>query len=116
MTLSRRAFLLLTGAMWTPPGSSGARAATRTWVIDEDLPQSRVFVHRLNATGARIASLSGDAGWLWIESLSMETEIGGLTRFADAFVLAQFGADIGLHAKHHRAWKEGAVLWTLAHG
>jgi hypothetical protein len=113
MNLTRRAFLIASGSMLFWPNAASS-ASTRTWVIDSDLPQSRVFLQRLHATGARIASLSGDAGWLWIERLSNEAAIGGLTRFSDAFVLAQLGADIGMRATRHRAWNERAVLWTLA--
>ncbi|SAL82098.1 hypothetical protein AWB74_06155 [Caballeronia arvi] len=117
MNMTRRTFLIASGLTWIPPG--GVRASARTWVIDEDLPQSRVIVSRLSVTGARIASLSGDAGWLWIERLSSEAlsshVIGGLTRFSDAFVLAQLGAGIGMRALHHREWKAGALLWTLQH-
>ncbi|KXV04024.1 hypothetical protein CR51_15040 [Caballeronia megalochromosomata] len=120
MSTTRRAFLIATGAsglLWTSFGLA-AQASTRTWIVDEALPQSRVLVRQARMTGARLASLSGDAGWLWFERLSEEAmstshAIGGLTRFADAFVLAQLGAGIGMRATHHRAFDDGAVLWTL---
>lgn len=128
MSTTRRAFLIATGASAFVSISFGGAMETsaRTWVIDEDLPQSLVFVRRARMTGARIASLSGDAGWLWIERLSQEAmtssrAIGGLTRFADAFVLTRLAASAGMRATRHRAWdvsesEEGAVLWTVEHG
>jgi hypothetical protein len=123
MSTTRRAFLISAGASGLPWISVGvaARASTRIWVIDEALPQSRVMLRRARLTSARVESLSGDAGWLWIERLSKEAmssshAIGGLTRFADAFVLSQLGAGIGMRATHHRAFVDDAVLWTLEHG
>ncbi|SAK61896.1 hypothetical protein AWB76_03136 [Caballeronia temeraria] len=113
MTTTRRTFLIATGSLpWMPFGGA-MRPSTRTWVVDEGLPQSRVLVRRAHLTGARIASLSGDAGWLWIERLSSSQAIGGITRFADAFVLSQLGADNGMRATRHRAFDNGAVLWTI---
>ncbi|MFM0324667.1 hypothetical protein [Caballeronia glebae] len=118
MNTTRRAFLIAAGVAGMPWRSLGVAmpVSTRIWVVDEDLPQSRVLVRRARLTGAGIASLSGDAGWLWIERLSSLHAIGGITRFADAFVLSQLGADIGMRATHHRAFENGAVLWTLERG
>ncbi|BAO88491.1 hypothetical protein [Caballeronia cordobensis] len=116
MNVTRRAFLLATGSIWIPCVAAVETPSARTWVIDEDLPQSRVLVRRMNEHGARVVSLSGDAGWLWFERLSNEAAIGGLTRFSDAFVLAQLGAGNGMRALHHREWKEGALLWTFERG
>ncbi|SPB12848.1 hypothetical protein NOV72_00152 [Caballeronia novacaledonica] len=113
MNATRRAFLIAAGASGLPWISlaGASQASTRIWVIDDGLPQSRVLVRSIKG---RVESLSGDAGWLWIERLSKATmPIGGLTRFADAFVLSQLGADIGMRATHHRAFADGAVLWTL---
>jgi hypothetical protein len=119
MSTTRREFLIAMGAAGWPWNASGVvmRASTRIWVVDRDLPQSRLVLRR----DARFAALSGDAGWLWIERLSKEAVarsdgIGGITRFADAFVFAQLGAEIGMRAQHHRAWDDGALLWTLEHG
>ena len=118
MSTTRRAFLIATGATGLLRAAFGdaAQSSTRTWVIDRELPQSRVVVRHAALTGARIASLTGDAGWLWIERLSSSQAISGLTRFADAFVLMQLGAEIGMRATRHRGWEEGAVLWTLERG
>ncbi|WP_321801764.1 hypothetical protein [Caballeronia sp. J97] len=115
MSTTRRAFLIATGVSglpWIPFGCT-MRASTRVWVVDEALPQSGVVVHRARMTGARVASLSGDAGGLWIERLSSSPSIAGITRFADAFVLSQLGAETGMRATRHRAFANGAVLWTL---
>jgi hypothetical protein len=117
MSTSRRAFLIATcasGLVCT--GFGGAAAPTRTWVIDEELPQSGVLIRRARLSGSRIASLPGDAGWLWFERLSLEAMssrgVGGLTRCADAFVLTQLAAGIGMRATR-RMLDEHAVLWTL---
>ncbi|BCQ25686.1 hypothetical protein NK8_38640 [Caballeronia sp. NK8] len=119
MSTTRREFLIAMGAAGWPSRSSGIvmRASTRIWVVDQDLRQSGAVLRR----ATRIAALSGDAGWLWFERLSKEAVarsdgIGGITRFADAFVFAQLGAEIGMRAQHHRAWDDGALLWTLEHG
>ncbi|WP_250515360.1 hypothetical protein [Caballeronia sp. INDeC2] len=120
MNPARRAFLIAAGASGLPWISFGREktAAARIWVVDEDLPHSRLIVRRARLTSGRVESLAGDAGWLWIERLSKDAmssphAIGGLTRFADAFVLSQLGAGIGMRATHHRAFDDGAVLWTL---
>lgn len=119
MSATRREFLIAMGAAGLPWKASGdvVPTSTRIWVVDQDLPQSAAVLRR----HVRIAALSGDAGWLWIERLSKEAAarpdgIGGITRFADAFVLTQFGSEIGMRARHHRAWDDGALLWTLEHG
>lgn len=110
---TRRAFLIAMGVVpWMPFGGA-TRPSARTWVVDVDLPQSGIIVRRARLTGAQIASLSGDAGWLWIERLSSSHAIGGITRYADAFVLSQLGAGVGMRATHHRTFGDGAVLWTL---
>ncbi|SAL65987.1 hypothetical protein AWB71_03902 [Caballeronia peredens] len=118
MNLSRRAFLIATGASGLSWPAFGAAFQTpRTWVIDEDLPQSRVLISRVSLTNARVVSLSGDAGWLWFERLSFEAAsasrgLSGVTRGADAFVLTQLGAGIGLRATQRRL-DAHTVLWTL---
>ena len=120
MSMTRRAFLIATGVSgiaWSASG--GAAPLPRTWVIDENLTQSRVLIRRVQSTGARIAFLSGDAGWLWFGRLSSEAMasaqgFSGLTRSADAFVLTQLGAEIGLRATQ-RTLGDGAVFWTLDH-
>ena len=120
MTTTRRAFLVAAGTSGLPWIAFGGatRTSARIWVVDEALPQSRVLVRRARLTNGRVQSLSGDAGWLWIERLSEEAissphPIGGLTRFADAFVLSRLSAGIGMRTTHHRAFDDGAVLWTL---
>ncbi|SAK88144.1 hypothetical protein AWB77_04753 [Caballeronia fortuita] len=113
MTTTRRAFLIATASLpWMPFGGAMG-ASAHAWIVDADLPQSRVIVRHARSAGARITALSGDAGWLWIERLSPEPAIAGITRFADAFVLSQLGAEIGLRAAHHRSFDNGAVLWSL---
>ena len=120
MSMTRRAFLIATGVScvaWSAFG--GAAPLPRTWVIDESLAQSRTLIRRVRWTGARIASLSGDAGWLWFERLSSEAMssaqgFSGLTRSAEAFVLAQLGAEIGLRATQCTLGN-GAVFWMLDH-
>ncbi|BAN25658.1 hypothetical protein [Caballeronia insecticola] len=118
MNLSRRAFLIATGAAGlSRPAFGKAALPQRTWVIDENLPQSRVLIARARFADARIVSLSGDAGWLWFERLSFEAismsqGLSGLTCSADAFVLTQLAAGIGMRATQHRL-DAYAVLWTL---
>ena len=96
-------------------------AEIRTLVIDRNLLESRAFVRhaQMQTNGAHIEPLFGDAGWLWFERLSCDAlrssyAISGLTRFADAFVLTQLGAGIGMCATR-RMLDEDAVLWTMAH-
>jgi hypothetical protein len=113
MSMTRRTFLLATGVSMLPWTASGGMAAPNaTWVIDEALPQSPALIRRARLTGARIASLSGDAGWLWFERLSSLQAIGGLTRCADAFVLTQLGTETGMRATR-RTLDGHALLWTL---
>lgn len=113
MSMTRRAFLIATGASgFVRLAFGGTAKATATWVIDEELPQSGELILRARLSGAHIASLSGDAGWLWFERLSSAQRIGGLTRCADAFVLTQLGAGIGMRATQ-RKLDGHAVLWTL---
>ena len=113
MSMTRRAFLIATGASGlVRPAFGGLATSTATWVIDEALSQSVELIRRVRMSGAQIASLSGDAGWLWFERLSSAPRIGGLTRCADAFVLTQLGAGIGMRATQ-RTLDGHAVLWTL---
>lgn len=126
MSTTRRAFLIATGAgglLWPMLDVAvGTHAPElRTLVIDRNLLESRASLRhaQLQLNGARIEPLFGDAGWLWFERLSGDAlrpshTIGGLTRFADAFVLTQLGAGIGMCATR-RMLGEDAVLWTMAH-
>jgi hypothetical protein len=84
------------------------------FVLDETLGD-RMSLPR----DARIAPLTGDAGWLWHERLRHEAArsslaIGGLTRPADAFVLTRFAADLGMRAVQ-RTLDRNAVAWKLQH-
>ena len=124
MSTTRRAFLIATGAcgmLWPmlDVAVSTHPPEMRTLVIDRNLPESRAWVRhaQMQLNGARIEPLFGDAGWLWFERLSCDAlrplhGIGGLTRFADAFVLTQLGAGIGMCATR-RMLDEDAVLWTM---
>jgi hypothetical protein len=116
MKLTRRAFLVMTGAAWAFERVLPSRAdAPRIVVMDADL------VRHVPASmkDANIVSLSGDAGWLWHEYLfeyAMQPSqmVGGITRPADAFIFARLASDIGLHATQ-RALSGDAVHWTLLH-
>ncbi|KMZ12877.1 Aromatic ring-cleaving dioxygenase [Candidatus Burkholderia humilis] len=101
MKLTRRTFLLMTGAMWISPSWPDARL----FVIDETL-RARVPV----LSSMRVTPLTGDALWLWHAHLSREREIAGLTRPAEAFVFAQLAAETGMRATQEALNAESVLL------
>ncbi|KND60804.1 hypothetical protein BVER_01021c [Candidatus Burkholderia verschuerenii] len=111
--LSRRTFLLAAGVSWMLPGLPFASAAaSKIVVLDAAFRE-----HAALLANTRITLLDGDAGWLWHEHLIHEAmqpmpSIIGLTRYADAFVLTQFAAQLGLRTTQ-RTLDAQRVTWRI---
>lgn len=104
------------------PDELAAHAHPLTIVFDERLPDSRAFAFRARVTGARIVPLANDIGLLWFQSLmpsggAPPATLAGLTRHADAFLLARLALGIGMRATRQAAdahtGPDALVMWRL---
>jgi hypothetical protein len=84
--------------------------------FDKDLPDSHAFALSASAAGARSMALSGDTGDMWFELLkrgltSPQFVFAGLTRHADAFLLARLAQGAGMRTAQR---SEGALtMWRF---
>jgi hypothetical protein len=130
MTASRRDFLAAaslaaaSAPAWAAylPGEAGNAGSIITIVFDEQLADSHAYALRARMTGARIVPLRADIGVLWFESLMPAAakpghSIAGLTRHADAFLLAAFAQGIGMRmtrrAADARGQADALIAWRL---
>jgi hypothetical protein len=101
-----------------------ARSLTNslTIVFDERLADSRAFAFRARVMGARIVPLANDTGLLWFQSLMPADgpppgTLAGLTRHADAFLLARLALGIGMRVTRQAAdahtGPDALVMWRL---
>jgi hypothetical protein len=110
----------------TRPDTLFAQAHSLTIVFDERLPDSRAFAFRARAmgarTGARIVPMGNDIGLLWFQSLAPANgappdTLAGLTRHADAFLLARLALGIGMQVTRQAAdthtGPDALVMWRL---
>lgn len=103
-------------------GEFAAPVHSLTIVFDERLADSRAFAFRSRAIGARIVPLRNDIGLLWFQTLmpsdgSPPGTLAGLTRHADAFLLARLAQGIGMQATRQaadaRMGPDALVMWRL---
>jgi hypothetical protein len=125
MTLARRDFLTTALAaafsLQRPKPSqaqmrSGKRATPLVILFDERLPESRALASGARMTGASAVPLRGDIGLLWYERLMPAQGVApvtfaGLTRHAEAFLLARLAHSVGMHMTRESA--QTLILWRL---
>jgi hypothetical protein len=126
MNPTRRDFLAVASlaaarspAWGAPSRNRTGDVATLTIVCDERLADSRAYALRARMTGARVVPLRDDIGMLWLASLMPMAAapghvLAGLTRHADAFLLAGFAQGIGMRMTR-RAGADALVAWRLEH-
>jgi hypothetical protein len=107
-----------------PPSEADADGPRLMMVFDEQQADSRAYAWRARLTGARIVPLRDDIGMLWFASLmpvvaSPGHVLAGLTRHADAFLLAGFAGSIGMRMTQRitgaRGQADALVAWRLEH-
>ncbi len=108
----------------TRPDTLSTQAHSLTIVFDERLPDSRAFAFRarVNVKGARIVPMGNDIGLLWFQRLmpangASPDTLAGLTRHADAFLLARLALGIGMQVTRQAAdahtGPDALVMWRL---
>jgi hypothetical protein len=124
MNTTRRDFLAAASLAKASVPAWGAPSPNRTGdaasliiVCDEQLADSRAYALRALMTGARVVPLRDDIGMLWWATLMPRAAspghvLAGLTRHADAFLLAGFAQGIGMRMTR-RAQADALVAWRL---